>query len=242
MAEIFTLKSEPEPNQKPNGLTIIVSGVAGTGKGTLGRELASTFGIDYFSVGDFVRDWMMQQRAAATTTDEAALLDFQSQHNEDQTMYPDRYTAELSAQKRALLIDSHLFRIVQGRFSQPGFFPFSLGIYLHGVPTVCAERIHHRMVEANEPVVLRVEDLVKKNLDRTGNNVYRFNRDYDLAIPPADNYPATVEFFSRHNDVVIDTTHLTPDQVANTALHDMENLAAENSLFAKTLAQFTNLS
>lgn len=241
MAEAEATPPNPE-FQQPNGLTIVVSGGPGVGSTSLAKELAQTFAIPCVSVGAFVRRWMTRQNAAATISDEAGLLAFQSQHNDAATMHPDRVVARLNRLKPALVIDSHLYRLVQHRFPQPNFHPFSLGIYLHCHPRVAAARIHCRQIEAGEPHLLTVDELVEKNFKRMADNVHRFNRAYGLAIPPAENYSSTVTFFSAHNDIVIDTTPLTLEQVCHTALHDIENLAAENQVLSVALAAFTHFN
>lgn len=177
-------------------MIISISGAAGSGKSTVARLLAEKLGMPSYYIGGLRRE--MAQKKGMTLEEYNAYGETHPETDKE----VDEYQRELGKTQDDF--------IIQGRTSFY-FIPHSIKIYLDVDMDEGTRRIWQdlqnnpeRQNEAN----LHTEDEVKKSLiKRKASDVTRYKNYYNI-----DAYD------TKHYDMVIDTTHLTAQEVTEKIL------------------------
>ena len=169
-----------------NGLTmkITISGKPGTGKSTVARELALRLKIKHYSAGDFMRQMAEEKKISLLELSVIAEKD----RSIDEEL--DQWQIGLN-QEDDFVIDSRLgFH----------FIPGSVKIFLDGNDMTRARRILKDKIrnEAN----VTIEQTMANMKKRENSEQKRYKEYYDLDLDD-----------KKHYDLVIDTTHITAEQV-----------------------------
>ncbi|HYD03663.1 MAG TPA: (d)CMP kinase [Alphaproteobacteria bacterium] len=172
-------------------MIISISGVAGAGKGTVGRMLAEKLNYKYYSIGDVRRELALKR---GMTIEEFNVLG----ETEDTDGQADEYQKELGRTKDNFVID--------GRLSWY-FIPQSLKVFLHCETEVASKRIYNDGSPAriNQKKANSLEEQIVLTTERDLSDRRRYERHYKIhnLIDP------------KHFDVYIDDTYMTPEQVVD---------------------------
>ena len=176
-------------------MIITISGSAGSGKSTVGRELAEKLGFKYYYIGGFMRD-MAHER-------DISLLDLSKQAEKDKSIDEelDQRQIKLGNEEDNFVIDSRLgFH----------FIPNSIKIFLDADIKVRAERIVQDTIRNEHNVNLKtaIENIKK----RENSEKKRYKEYYNL------NY-----LDKKHFDFVLDTTMLTVEKVVDKIIEFVKN-------------------
>lgn len=177
-------------------MIIALSGLPGAGKSTIKNLLAARLGLQQYSMGD-LRGKMAQERGM--TIDEFNALGMQEAFTDKDA---DAFQEKLGQTEDNFVIDGWL---------SWHFIPRSFKIFLEIDPRAGAERIfaahRHEAGEKDEPAYTTVEETMETITRRVAQTHARYQKWYDL------------DFLDRsHYDIVIDTTHITPEQVIDRIL------------------------
>lgn len=176
-------------------MIITITGLPGSGKTTVVKELSRRLGIPWYSIGD-LRGIMAQDRGM--TIDELNQLGETEAFTDNEV---DEYQKKLGTSGESFLMD--------GRLSWY-FIPHSFKIFLDVDPQIGAQRIfdaERSQERPDEPAYTSPEEargIVEK---RVASDVKRYQQYYG------------VDFLDRTNyDLVIDTSHTTAEEVINQIL------------------------
>ncbi|MBI2984239.1 MAG: cytidylate kinase family protein [Candidatus Kerfeldbacteria bacterium] len=174
-------------------MIITISGLPGSGKGTVGRLLARQLGYRYYSIGDLRR---AMARERGLTLEELNTLGERQPFTDRQV---DRWQATLGRTRDNL--------IVEGRTSFY-FIPHSVKVFLSVSRREAGRRIasdqnHLRRFEAGSHFT-NIKTVMDALSRRFASDTRRYRKYYSLDI-----------FDRKHYDLYLATTHKSPKQVAN---------------------------
>ena len=169
-------------------MKITLAGVPGSGKSTLRRILAKRFNLNIKGTGDFMRS-IAQKHGYNDIT--KFLVEYVSHHPEvDHEV--DSAQKKYGQENQDFVLDAHLGFL---------FVPDSIKIFLTCDPKEMARRIFSakRATEAAQDLT----EAMAANQQRIETMRANFNKLYDIDMHDESNF-----------DFVLDTTHLTPKEVA----------------------------
>lgn len=170
---------------------ITVSGEPGSGKSSVGRELARIYGMDIVSTGALQRELAASLGVSIVDVNKRAELDQSIDSRIDSILQGK------GAQTTALIFDSRLAW---------HFVPNAFKLHLIVDPTVAAERLH-RTRESNVESYTSVEHAAQDAHTRSSSERSRFRDKYGVDI-----------FRLRNYDLVIDTSDAPLDMVVSEVL------------------------
>ena len=181
-------------------MIITITGLPGSGKTTVVKQLSETLGVPWYSVGN-LRGKMAEERAI--TIDELnALGETEAFTDKD----VDDYQKKLGESGESFVID--------GRLSWY-FIPNSFKVFLDVDPDVGAKRIFEASQKGergDEKAYSSVEEVKQFIADRVASDVRRYQKYYG------------VDFLNRANyNLVLDTTNLTIDEKAKIILDTLQS-------------------
>jgi cytidylate kinase len=110
---IKALKKFENRNLKKKGITITISGLSGSGKSTVGKEIARITGLNYFRAGDIFRAEAKKQKID--------LYDLCKKRKKELDLFVDKKTLEL-AQKGNVILEGRLTGLVAGDYGDIRIF------------------------------------------------------------------------------------------------------------------------
>ncbi|MFA6512232.1 MAG: cytidylate kinase family protein [Patescibacteria group bacterium] len=174
-------------------MIITISGKPGSGKSTIGKRLAEALGYERHYMGGLRRK-MAAERGMT-------LAEFNKLGESEE--FTDRDVDEEAARLGATTDNF----VIEGR-TMFKFIPHGIHIFLDVEPEEGARRILQHLKEdtdnsRNEDKDLNtVEDVLRSTHERMKSDQLRYEKYYNLDV-----------FDPKHYDLVVDTTHLAPDQV-----------------------------
>jgi len=178
-------------------MIISISGLPGSGKTTVGKLLAKRLGFRFYSIGD-LRGRMAMERGL--TIDQLNELGMKEKWTDEEA---DEYQKELGEKEDNFVIESRL-----GFY----FIPKSVKIFLEVDQTKAAERIF-RAQRPDEKRKTTIEEVIDSIRKRMKSDETRYQKYYK------------VDFLDKsHYDIVIDTTGLTPEQVAERIIERIKKI------------------
>lgn len=181
-------------------MIITISGVVGSGKGTVGRMLAERLHYRCYSMGDLRRH--MAHDRGMTLEDFNKLGEDEAFTDKD----ADEYQVKLGKTEDNFIMD--------GRVSYY-FIPNSLKIFLYVDPKVAAERVFNDKDPGriNQQNAEGVDDQFRINVERNASDRRRYEKYYGIK-----------DFADKKNyDLYIDTSKMTPEQVVDKILDKMNS-------------------
>lgn len=177
-------------------MIITITGLPGSGKTTVIKQLSETLGLPWYSVGD-LRGKMAKERGM--TIDELNTLG-ESEAFTDKEV--DDYQTSLGESSESFVIDGRLSWF---------FIPSSFKVFLDVTPDKGAERIFHasQKGERHDEIAYKSVNEVKSFItDRINSDVKRYQKYYGI------------DFMDKsHYDLVVDTTSLTAEETAKQILN-----------------------
>lgn len=190
MNEPVSLPSDHRRVQQTRVQQITVSGLIGTGKTSVARELARELGTDFFSSGNFQRS--VASRHGLTILE----LNLQAEKDPSVDREIDEETRKLRGAAKSFVIDARIAW---------HFLPESFKLFLVASPTIAAERVladQRGHTETYADLVSARRDIV----ERQSSEWRRFKRLYGIDL-----------FDPRNYDAVIETTFSSPGEVIRLA-------------------------
>ena len=172
--------------------SITITGSLGSGKSTVAHMLAACLGYTYYSTGLALRH-TAEQMGIST-------LDLSLKATRDPTIDEsvDGVFKQMNTDKTPYVVDSRLAW---------HFMPDSFKVKLIADEDIAAERIMHDTTRIGERSYPTLEDAKQAIRTRRQSEVVRFLRTYNVDIESDEPF-----------DLIVDTTHLTPDQVCASIL------------------------
>lgn len=177
-------------------MIISISGDPGSGKSTVAKIVAKRLKMKHYSMGD-LRGKMALDRGL--TIDELNKLG-ETESFTDKDV--DEYQRELGKKEDKFIVD--------GRLSFY-FIPNSYKIYLTVDARVAGERIFNAPKRPDERVYASIDDVVDATKARVESDKKRYQKYYGIDYTDKKQY-----------DLVIDTTHLSPEQVVDEIIKAVE--------------------
>lgn len=180
-------------------MIISITGLPGSGKTTVVKQLSKSFGIPWYSVGD-LRGKMAEERGISIDALNA-LGETEAFTDKD----VDDYQTKLGMSGESFVID--------GRLSWH-FIPTSFKIFLDVDPDVGAKRIYEASKKGerqDEHMYRSVEETKQFIAARIASDVRRYQKYYGVDFLDHSNY-----------DLVLDTTNLTMDEQAKIILNAVQ--------------------
>ena len=169
---------------------ITISGMLGSGKSTVARLLADKLGYTYYSTGDAQRE--IARARGVTTLELNRIADTDPTIDEAIDGVFKRFNA---VPNKNFVIDSRMAFF---------FIPNSLKVKLNVDVAVAGDRIFHDTIRSGEQAYTSVDEAITALRERRLAEVERFKRIYHVDIDNNENF-----------DYVLDSTHKTPDEVAD---------------------------
>jgi cytidylate kinase len=165
-------------------MILTISGLAGSGKSTIGKALAKRLGFNYYDIGDLRKQ--MAKDNGMTIEDYNKLGETESYTDKD----ADKYTQELARTRDNF--------VIQGRLAYH-FIPKSVKIFLRASMDVAAKRVFNDKVSdrSSQKKVKNVEEQKKQLIERDASDIRRYKKHYGI-----DNYTDP-----KHYDFILDTTN-----------------------------------
>ncbi|MCX6715149.1 MAG: cytidylate kinase family protein [Candidatus Uhrbacteria bacterium] len=179
-------------------MIITITGLPGSGKTTVVKQLSQILGVPWYSVGN-LRGKMAEERGM--TIDEFNALGETEAFTDKEV---DDYQAKLGASAESFVID--------GRLSWH-FIPNSFKVFLDVDPDIGAQRIYSasQKGERDDEKAYTSVDEVKHHIhERVASDVRRYKKYYGIDFLDKSNY-----------DLVLDTTNLTIEEKARIILSKM---------------------
>lgn len=181
-------------------MIISITGLPGSGKTTVIKQLSESLGVPWYSVGN-LRGKMAEERGM--TIDELNSLG-ETEAFTDKDV--DDYQTKLGESGESFVID--------GRLSWH-FIPNSFKVFLDVDPDVGAQRIYSASQKGerdDEKAYTSVEEVKRHIAERVASDVRRYQKYYGIDFLDRSNY-----------DLVLDTTNLTIDEKARIILDRLKN-------------------
>lgn len=180
-------------------MIITISGTPGSGKGTVGKELAKILNCSFFSMGDIRREYAKQKNITLEHLNKLA------ETNPESDKLVDEYLVVLGHCEKNIIVDSRLgFH----------FIPNSFKVFLDADEKVRAIRITN--TERGVEKYATVNDAIKKLRERQKSDIKRYMNLYGI-----NPYDINVKKY----DLVLDTTNMTPLDVANIIALEQEKFS-----------------
>ena len=177
-------------------MIITISGLPGSGKTTVGKLLAEKLGFKFYSIGDLRGKMAMEQ---GLTIDELNELGMKEDWTDKEV---DEYQKKLGMKEDNFVIESRL-----GFY----FIPHSFKVFLKVNLKTGAERIF-RDPRPDEKKKGSVEEEIEGIKKRMESDKSRYKKYYGI----------TDFTDERHFDLVIDTTNLTPEEVVERIIEEIQ--------------------
>jgi cytidylate kinase len=190
-------------------MIITISGKPGSGKSTIGKRLAEHFQMPRYYMGGLRRK--MAEERGMTLAAFNRLGEQEAFTDKD----VDAFATELGKKEKSF--------VIEGRTAFH-FVPKGVHIFLDVEPEEGARRIFGHLKQdpkntRNEDVGLNsVEDVLRSNKERMESDTRRYAKYYDLDV-----------FDPKHYDIVLDTTHVAPDEVFSRILDLLKDREAKKS-------------
>jgi len=184
---------------------LTISGDLGSGKSTVSYLLADRLNLRRYSTGD------VQRKLAADRGMTSLEFNRLAETEPDIDRLIDQGTADLANDHDRLVFDSRLAW---------HFVPVSTKIYLSVDPQVAAERVkasQRGSVETYETI----EEAVRLLRERRASEVVRFQHYYGIQVDALQNF-----------DLIVDTTHATPDEVADILIRHLDDERTGPTVYA----------
>lgn len=169
-------------------MIVTISGYAGAGKSTIGKLLAKKLNFSFYCVGDLRRKMAKEKGLSLEQFNKLGEKNFFTDG------IADEYQKRLGKKEDNFVMVSRL------GFN---FIPQSKKIFLKVKPKEAAKRVFKDKQRRHEKYK-NIEEAHKKLQEREKSDIYRYKKYYK--INPYD---------VRHYDLIIDTTKLTPNQIAD---------------------------
>jgi cytidylate kinase len=177
-------------------MIITISGQAGSGKTTVGRLLATKLGVNFYDIGTLRK--MAAQKHGMTI----------EEYNTYGMTHPETdKDADAETIKLAKTVKSF---VIQGRVAYH-FIPSSIKVYLTIDPDVAAQRLsldHHNPERNSKSKQANVKEIRKLSIERDASDRIRYKKIYGI-----ENFANPKNY-----DLIIDTSHITAEQVAEKIL------------------------
>jgi predicted cytidylate kinase len=177
-------------------MIITISGSAGSGKDTVGKIIAKKLNYKFYSMGDLKRE---KAERKGMTIEEYNKLGETDKSTDTEV---DEYQAEIGKKNDNF--------VIVGRTSFH-FIPKSLKIFLDVDVKEAAKRIMSDKTRVGEKYK-NIKDAVEKLKKRKVSDDKRYKKYYKLDI-----------FDKKHYDLLMDTTEITPDEVADKIINFIKN-------------------
>ena len=177
-------------------MIITISGMPGSGKTTVGKLLAKKLGFSFYSIGDLRGKMAMEH---GLTIDELNELGMKEEWTDKEA---DEYQKKVGTKEDNFVIESRLgFH----------FIPHSFKVFLKVNLKTGAERIF-RDPRPDEKKRKSVEETIEGIRKRMENDRLRYRKYYGI-----DDFAD-----EKHFDLVIDTTNLTPEEVVERIIEEIQ--------------------
>ena len=176
-------------------MIVTITGVPGAGKSTIAKLISERLGYPWYSMGD-LRGKMAQERGL--TIDELNALGEEESFTDKDV---DDYQTKLGKEQDDFVVD--------GRLSWH-FIPHAKKIFLDVEPMEAARRVFEAAKDGlrpDEKPFVSVEDTKERIAARLASDQRRYEKYYGIDYLNRENY-----------DLVVDTTHLTPDEIVDKIL------------------------
>lgn len=184
-------------------MIITISGLPGSGKGTVGKRVAKALGYKYLSVGDMLGEIATDMGISIAELLKRGETDPSADHKVDE------YQKRLGREKDNLVVDSRLGW---------HFIPHSFKVYIKVNIEEGARRIMGDLDNRPDEAYTSPEDAMGKLRQRIESEKTRYIKMYNR-INPHD---------EKHYDYILDTTSLTIEEATETLLARIrEELAAK---------------
>lgn len=174
-------------------MIITISGLPGSGKGTVGKRVAKALGYKYLSVGDMLGEIATEMGISIAELLKRGETDPSADHKVDE------YQKRLGREKDNLVVD--------GRLSWH-FIPHSFKVYIKVNVEEGARRIMGDLDNRPDEAYSSVEEAIKKLRQRIESESTRYIKMYN-GINPHD---------EKHYDYILDTTTLAIEEATETLL------------------------
>lgn len=175
---------------------ITITGSLGSGKSAVSSILKENLALEVESVGSILRK--MAQNYGMSTNEFNKYME-----NHPEVDYElDEYVRKEGLKPEYKIFDSRLAW---------HFIPQSLKVFLYVKDDIAAKRVFNDTKRVNEKYE-NESDTLYHIIERRKSEVYRYQKQYNLELENLDNY-----------DLVIDTSHSTPNQIANKIISAFTN-------------------
>lgn len=168
-------------------MKITISGDLGSGKSTLGKQIAKDWGYNFYSTGDIFRKLSQERGLDVIAGNQAGEKD----RSLDDAV--DEYSTRIGKNEDNFIFDSRLAW---------HFIPDSYSLYLFCREDIAAERIFSAGREDEQRQ--SVEQMLKANQERRQSELKRYQTLYNINL---------IDF--SHYDLVLDTSEGSPDQLTD---------------------------
>jgi len=179
-------------------MIITISGMPGSGKTTVAKLLAKKLRLKFYSIGDLRGRMAMEHGLTIDQLNEIGMREEWTDREADE------YQKKLAEKEKDFVIESRL-----GFY----FIPQSLKIFLDVDITTAAQRIF-KVSRPDEKKRKSVKETLESIKKRTESDRMRYKKYYNVDFTDRSQY-----------DIVIDTTNLTVEQVADKIIREIKRIA-----------------